>query len=382
MKHTIIILLSGLIITGCTKKENTLLEDIEVTTTANHIPELSSYKGMKAWLDENSNIKGFGGNYSFYTEDKFKTAVLKQAQADGKIITNDLNTIVKKSTDYYDDLLLEKSEDFGQTYSEYFFKSRYEQGKSSSGNWFDIGKHYFGESFFMDSNNFYFFSNYNCSYCGHLSGGIKVYRLKNNHLKILSALTDEHFALDMDFIDDKRGWLLANTYGSVTPSSYDDTYIYKTTDGGKSWENPITISDSYDMTDLEPLTDNKLIAYYQSIHGHSFSKPLFISEDAGETWTSVDCNCETIRDLQFIDENIGYVIGTSTSNLGQANTISRLYKTEDGGYTWKKVGESSIYADQIHFKNELVGIAVNRSIVQITYDGGEHWELIHFPYEM
>ena len=67
------------------------------------------------------------------------------------------------------------------------------------------------------------------------------------------------------------------------------------------------------------------------------SGAILISEDQGETWKPAKCPAYVnLRDVSFIDENIGIAIG---GNVGSYSGISRgiVLQTSDGGRTWRVI---------------------------------------------
>lgn len=142
--------------------------------------------------------------------------------------------------------------------------------------------------------------------------------------------------------------------------------LYKTTDGGKTWQLKKFINDSTGFIDvaLDP-RDSKVVwaASYQRIRGPYFQysggkgSALWKSTDAGETWTEVKGGGlpETTKG------RIGIAIAASNPDvmylMVEADTaanakkdpkvkaqksLSGLYRTADGGKTWEKRNDDNV----------------------------------------
>ncbi len=153
------------------------------------------------------------------------------------------------------------------------------------------------------------------------------------------------------FID--ANTLIANT----------DYGIFKSNDGGYNWEQKFNIptwhvdfinSDIGFATEFSNLMTGK----------------LFKSIDGGENWfLSKEFN-ERVHEIQFLDENTGYVLG-----------MYSVYKTLNGGDTWIKKGigtNSLLYS--FYFTDQSTGFAVgDASRVYKTVDGGDTWTMYNLP---
>ncbi|MDJ0729733.1 MAG: YCF48-related protein [Crocosphaera sp.] len=167
--------------------------------------------------------------------------------------------------------------------------------------------------------------------------------------------------------------------------------IYKTTDGGKTWQA------TTEKTPLEDLYYLKLAISpnYQSdrtvIAGTE--QGVYVTKDAGQTW--VKLTEKSYGDDEYVE---ALAISPNYEN-DQTFVLSLrgkgLFKTVDGGQTFGKIGDNSItfarmnnvpYAGKaIQFSpsyaedNTLYGSGATSTAIYKSTDGGNTWETISIP---
>lgn len=138
--------------------------------------------------------------------------------------------------------------------------------------------------------------------------------------------------------------------------------VFRTMDGGESWENMWTPAVNSNPTDVEWVTDNLL--FITAGNGD-----LFRSLDGGNTWANVNPpTTQWLYNVHFINATTGFVTGESGTIL----------KTTDGGTTWTLIpsgATSRLYG--VHFTDDYTGVIVgwNGTVLRTT-DGGDSWSLI------
>lgn len=184
---------------------------------------------------------------------------------------------------------------------------------------------------------------------------------------------------------------------------------YKTNDGGNTW-SPIFFQSGlvYNTSMYGIFFQNNNIGYATGARGR-----IIKTEDGGNTWINHSITYNDFRQLQIVNNNIGYVqtgdrfykttnfgnswvpvgslnLGTSVTssdftfvneNLGYATTYGgHIYKTVDGGMTWSILnnGNTIIYEgiSSIFFLNENTGFisgGFNQKKVMKTSNGGNSW---------
>jgi photosystem II stability/assembly factor-like uncharacterized protein len=177
-----------------------------------------------------------------------------------------------------------------------------------------------------------------------------------------------------------------------------DRGVYRTSDGGKSWEKILYVNERTGASELvvDPANPNKMLVNmweYRRWPWHFKSggagSGLYMTLDGGNTWTK-----KTSEDGLPEGElgKIGLAIARSNPKIIYALIESKknaLYRSEDGGFSWNKVADKNIgdrpfyYADLAvdpANENRLYNVFSN---VTVSEDGGKTfktllgWDRIH-----
>lgn len=132
---------------------------------------------------------------------------------------------------------------------------------------------------------------------------------------------------------------------------HEERGVFRTIDGGRTWDRVLYVNESTGCADLvvDPTNPNKLIAAMWE-HGRkpwTFSSGgegsgLYVTFDGGKNWTK-----RTSEDglPEGILGRIGLAIAPSKPNIVYALVeakVNALYKSEDGGFQWRKVSDKDI----------------------------------------
>lgn len=184
---------------------------------------------------------------------------------------------------------------------------------------------------------------------------------------------------------------IGNPYGE-----HAERGVYKTTDGGDTWNLVLHTNDSSGCADLiiDPTNPNKLIAamWQHRRTPYSFTSGgvgsgLYVTYDAGKSWKKLG------KDEGLPDGNYGR-IGLTICNsepkriyaLVEA-TKNGLYKTDDGGFKWELVNSNkedvtnrAFYFQDIRVdpKNENRLYNINQ-VITMSEDGGRSFKSV-IPY--
>jgi photosystem II stability/assembly factor-like uncharacterized protein len=155
------------------------------------------------------------------------------------------------------------------------------------------------------------------------------------------------FVRAVGFIDRENGFI-GNIGTDYYPGVTDTTPLYRTRDGGVTWEavdtgaatikgvcaiDIVTTSRIY-QGELKPRT---VIHAAGRVGGPT---GILRSVDGGDTWSVIDMapHAGMILDVKFFDENTGLVFAATHPDPAQAEGL--VLRTEDGGKSWREVYRS------------------------------------------
>lgn len=179
-----------------------------------------------------------------------------------------------------------------------------------------------------------------------------VIQLKAQAWEYLTPIKTNSEVRGCSFLDEQRGIAVILATNKV----------FRTMDGGETWENMWTPVVSGNPNDVEWVTENLL--FIAAGNGN-----LYRSLDGGNTWANMNPPTnEWLYNVHFISETTGFVTGQNGAIL----------KTTDAGTTWTiipAVTTNRLYG--VHFTNENNGVIVgwNGTILRTT-DGGDSWSVI------
>jgi photosystem II stability/assembly factor-like uncharacterized protein len=149
--------------------------------------------------------------------------------------------------------------------------------------------------------------------------------------------------------------------------------IYRTTDGGATWERVLFVNDSTGASDLVMDPDNPriLFAGFWQVEVKTWGRTsggagsgIWKSTDGGTTWTRLTGNGLPTRPVGKIglamsaaDPDRVYALietgdGVPAVNIAQPDT-GRLFRSDDGGATWRLVSSDRQVAGRTHYYNRM-----------------------------
>ena len=171
--------------------------------------------------------------------------------------------------------------------------------------------------------------------------------------------------------------------------------VYKTTDGGATWSQVLTVDSKTGCADLvmDPSNPNKLIAAMWEHRRHPWTfksggpgSGLHVTYDGGKTWKKMTSK-EGLPEGEL--GRIGLAISRSKPEIVYALVESKknaLYRSDDGGEKWTKVNEKEEIGDRPFYYSEIYVDTKNEnrlytifSVVNVSEDGGKSFRSL-LPY--
>jgi photosystem II stability/assembly factor-like uncharacterized protein len=162
--------------------------------------------------------------------------------------------------------------------------------------------------------------------------------------------TDTSNVTDITFADNQNGWATVN---EGLPG-----FIYKSTDGGQTWQNAGAPASAPLRGIAKPDS--------QTIVAIGDSNTILRSTNGGTNWSPVTApGTGNLKDVHFVNASVGWIVGDS-----------RILKTTNGGQTWtaQSAGpEPPSHLLSVSFADVDNGWVAGRSDLLRTTDGGQTW---------
>lgn len=155
------------------------------------------------------------------------------------------------------------------------------------------------------------------------------------------------FVRAVGFVDRQNGFI-GNIGTDYYPGVTDTTPLYRTRDGGRTWEavdtGEATIKGvcAIDILTVKRIYQGTLVPRTVIHAAGRVGGPtgMLRSTDGGETWDVIDMSAHAgmILDVKFFDEMTGLVFAATNADPAQAEGL--VLRTTDGGKTWTEVYRS------------------------------------------
>lgn len=189
-------------------------------------------------------------------------------------------------------------------------------------------------------------------------------------------------------------------YAAVLGDIYKPTQergVYKTTDGGKSWERILFSNEDSGAIDLSLDPGNPRILYASTWHSrrtpYDFTSggagsALWKSTDSGSTWKEISKN------EGFPKDTLG-IIGVAVSPVNSERVFAMvehkekggLYRSEDGGENWTMINDDRNLRQRAWYYTKVYADTENADVVYVlnvsyhkSTDGGKSFESSNAPH--
>lgn len=173
--------------------------------------------------------------------------------------------------------------------------------------------------------------------------------------------------------------------------------VYKTTDGGNSWQKVLYRNEKTGSVDIAVDPNNPRIlfaamweAYRNPWEMSSGGKGsgLFRSKDGGETWTEITQNPGMPKGLVGkIGVSVSPVNSERVFAIVENATGGGLFRSEDGGDTWRRVSADRNLRQRAWYYSKVIADPGNEDVVYVlnvgfwkSTDGGNTFDRIRTPH--
>jgi photosystem II stability/assembly factor-like uncharacterized protein len=168
-----------------------------------------------------------------------------------------------------------------------------------------------------------------------------------------------------------------------------DRGLYKTADGGKTWNKILNVSENTGINNvvLDPRNPDVLYATSEQRRRHIFTKigggpesAVYKSKDAGKTWDKIMNGLPSVHiggmgiAISPVNPDVVYLI------MEAAGESSGFFRTVNRGASWEKM---STYASSGQYYNEIYcdpkdvdKVYSMETVSKVTVDGGKTWNTV------
>jgi photosystem II stability/assembly factor-like uncharacterized protein len=180
----------------------------------------------------------------------------------------------------------------------------------------------------------------------------------------------------ISFMSATNGWITADI-----PANY--AWLYKTTDGGKTWHsqslpNPSGVSEVGEYITTPPVffgNDGLMPVLIGASNQPGID--LYVTHNGGQSWTPTMFTNINSHNVYVVDMHHTWATATSTSGT------TTVYTTSNGGQSWQQLATLSQSIGELSFVDDQNGWAIgtpdsSMPLLLHTTDGGHTWQSISY----
>lgn len=239
------------------------------------------------------------------------------------------------------------------------------------------------------------------SYAGAASGGLwKTEDMGVTWKSVFDDTEDSSIgALALAPSNPKQVWVGTGETFVIRPAHAVGNGVYKSSDAGKTWKN-LGLEKTFRISRVivHPTDTNTVyVAALGHTHGPQQERGVFKTTDGGKTWERVlfvneNTGCSDMA-MDSKDPNILYAamweVEIKTWNLKSGGVGSGIYRSKDGGKTWEPlrnglesgpthpVGKTSVDVSYTNPKIVYALVEDKEPRLYRSEDGGDSWKLMH-----
>jgi photosystem II stability/assembly factor-like uncharacterized protein len=178
--------------------------------------------------------------------------------------------------------------------------------------------------------------------------------------------------------------------------------VFRTTDGGATWEKVLFVADSVGAVDVAMNPRNPRILYAGmwraerkpwTLIDASEDGGVWRSTDGGDTWTELtDASLDNGLPGAGLIGRIGLAVSPADPErvwalVNAPDPHGGIYRSDDGGDEWTKINRDRRFRQRHWYYSHLIADPTDRNTVYVlntgmyrSIDGGEEWERVSVPH--
>lgn len=350
---------------ACSDNDELLMDHYKIQYAGDF--QLGTCGHIEAVMISQEQAAIYAGDYNMFTEDNFKTyrgLPREQVQmfCSYELAYYDMENILLYNLDndhhFAYEINLMRSADFGKTFSSDLTITEHDLVDP----FFPGADRYLSKPFFFDAHHGIIASHH----ADQWSRKLDLFSIEGDLIKYRSSIIGNYYPVKYKF-SGAKGFMLMSNFNTESDPVGTKFYFSTTSNQGVSWTTPVPIAGAQKLLDFT-YSGNTILVY----NDHA----VYRSSDGGASWQVVSAVFEgKIADIQAADQNTFYAAAIYDED--DFGDISHIYRSA-GGSTWEKLEEDA-YASKLSFYDQNNGLAMNRDILQVTHDGGKTWKPAIFP---
>ena len=171
--------------------------------------------------------------------------------------------------------------------------------------------------------------------------------------------------------------------------------VFRSTDGGKTWEKVLYVSDKAGAIDISyaPTNPRILFAGFWQVHRKTWTlesggpdSGLYKSTDGGDTWTKLEGNGLPEKTMGKIGVSVSGANPDRVWALIEARD-GGLFRSEDGGENWRRVNSDQRFRQRAFYYTHVIADPQSENTVYVlntgfykSTDGGKTFESSRVPH--
>ncbi len=169
----------------------------------------------------------------------------------------------------------------------------------------------------------------------------------------------------------------SNTVNTVNNQVPATASFIKSTDGGKTWSNKITINETQNIGTADILSIAISSQNSQVIYIGTANAGLYVTKNGADNWEKLNFPLTKIYGLALDSKNDQTVYAS-----GALGKRAKIYKSTDGGQNWTEIytepADNTVITSLAASSNDanIVYAGTDQGVIIKTIDGGQSWRSI------